>query len=293
MSRLFGRAFELTVSTLALTGFRCKFKIEKALTPEPNKALIEVYNLSAEHRAALQELAPGVATKLGKGKKRGVSKPLAGRIPVSLSAGYVEPGPELIYLGDLSTCDSEIDNGDWITAIASGDGERAFRTARINQAVGAKTPVTAALKAVVKALGVGDGNLSAVLKNIKLQGKATLLIRGLVMSGPTARVLTDLCRSADLEWSIQDGVIQFVDFGKALAGRAVVLQPGTGLIGSPNADSNGVLNCKSLIVPGLRCGGIVILKSALIEGQFRIEKIVYTGDTHGPDWTAEIWAKRY
>jgi hypothetical protein len=293
LSRLFSRAFALTVSTLEVSAFRCKFHIEKTLKPEPNKALIEIYNLSADHRAMLSDLAPGKTIKLGKTRKKGVAKPFAGAVPVSLSAGYQDPGPDLIYLGDLVTVDSEIDGGDWVTAISSGDGARAVRTARINQAFGPKTPVSAALRTLVKSLGLGEGNLGAVVNRLKLQGKASLLTRGLVMSGPTARMMTDLCRSADLEWSIQDGAIQFVDFGQTLAGQAVILQPGTGLIGSPNVSAEGIMNCKTLIVPGLRCGGVVVLKSALVDGQFRIEKIAYTGDTHGQDWTAEIWAKRY
>lgn len=293
MTQLWNRAFDLTVSTLHLTGFRCKFKVEKTLKPEPNKALIEIYNLSAEHRAFLSDLAPGKAISVGK-KKTKVAKPVTGKVPIRLEAGYEDPGPELIYFGDLRTVDSEIDGGDWVTSISTGDGERAYRTARINQSFGAKTPASTALRAAVKALGIGEGNLSQVVSKLKLQGSASLLARGLVMSGSAARALTDLCRSADLEWSIQDGTIQFVDFGKVLSGQAVVLKPGTGLIGSPNVSADGVMNCKSLIVPGLRCGGMVVLKSSLVEGNFRIEKMAYTGDTHsGSDWCVEIWGKRY
>lgn len=269
--------------------------MEKTLTPEPNKALIEIYNLSADHRAMLSELAPGKAIKLSKKKKKTkVAKPLTGKVPVKLEAGYEDPGPEMIYFGDLRTVDSEIEGSDWITSISTGDGERAYRTARVNQAFGPKTPVSNALRAAVKALGIGEGNLPKVINSLKLQGKADLLTRGIVMSGAAAKAISDLCRSADLEWSIQDGAIQFVDFGKVLAGKAVVLKPGTGLIGSPNISADGVMNCKSLIVPGLRCGGVVVLGSSLVEGQFRIERMTYTGDTHSAtDWSVELWGKRY
>jgi hypothetical protein len=293
MTALFGRAFGLTVGTLEVSDFRCKFKVEKTLKPDPNKVLVEVYNLSREHRGALAELAPGKAIKLGKQKKKGVvAKPQAGKIPVRLSVGYGEDTDQ-IFLGDLRTVDSEIDGPDWVTAITSGDGERAYRTARVNQAFGPKTPVSAALTSAVKALGLGSGNLSAVLSSLKLQGQANLFARGIVLSGSAARVLTDLCRSADLEWSIQDGVIQFVDFGRVLAGRSVLVSPGTGMIGSPNVSSDGICNFKSLIIPGLRCGGVVVIEAATLDGNFRVEKLAYDGDTHGREWTVEGWGKRY
>jgi len=294
MPSLFGRTFKLTVGTLEVSDFRCKFKVEKTLKPDPNKVLIEVFNLSREHRGALAELAPGKKIKIGKRTKgQAVTKPQVGRVPVRLEVGYELTGTEQIFFGDLRTVDSEIDGPDWVTAIASGDGERAYRTARVNQAFGPKVPVSTALTAAVKALGLGNGNLSAVLSTLKLQGQASLFTRGIVLSGPASRVLTDLCRSADLEWSIQDGAIQLVDFGKVLAGRSVLLKPGTGLIGSPNVSADGVCNFKSLIVPGLRCGGVVVLESEGVKGNFRIEKLAYDGDTHGQDWTVEGWGKRY
>ena len=292
MAELFGRACKLTVSTLDLTAFnttfRVKFHVEKTLKPEPNKALIEVYNLSAEHRADLAELAPG--KKSSKPKKGQTSTPLIGRVPVRLEVGYGEQ-TDLIYLGDLRTVDTEIVDADWVTAISSGDGERAFRTARINQSVGPKTPLRQTMSAVLKTLGLGEGNLAKVVQ--ALQGGAVTLARGAVLSGPTARVLTDLCRSADLEWSIQDGAPQFVNLNKALQEKAIVLSAETGMIGSPSVDGQGLLKCKCLIIPGLRCGRIVVVDGLTVKGQYRIEKITYEGDTEGQEWYAELEGKRY
>lgn len=291
MSALFERKFALTVGTLDVSDFRCKFRIEKTLKPEPNKALIEIYNLSPAHRAYLAEMAPGKPSP--KGKKASTAKPLTGAVPCRLECGYEATELEQIFFGDLRTVDSEIDGPDWVTAISSGDGERAYRSARVAQAYGPKVPVSTALKAAVKSLGLGDGNLGSVLSSLKLQGAASVYTRGVVLSGSAARALTDICRSADLEWSVQDGAVQFVNFGQVLSGRSVLLKPGTGLIGSPNVSADGVVNFKSLIIPGLRCGGVVVLKSAMVEGNFRIEKLAYDGDTHGQDWTVEGWGKRY
>jgi hypothetical protein len=180
-----------------------------------------------------------------------------------------------------------------VTAVTSGDGERAYRTARINATFQAKTPVSVALKKVVASLGLGQGNLNQILPTLALQGGSKLLVGGLVMSGPAVRELTNLCRSADLEWSIRDNVLQFQDLNTALSGEAVHLTPDTGLVGSPSVDAAGVLKCKCLMMPQIRLGRIVVLEAAEIKGQFRVEGLIYEGDTHGDDWTIELTGRRY
>jgi hypothetical protein len=293
MGALFDRRWALTVSTLQVDAFAIHFRVEKSIKPEPNKVLIEVYNLDENHRGQLQELAPGKLVGK-KAKHKGKTSPnVKGSVSVRLEAGYAEDGASLIFLGDLRTVDSELTGPDWITAITSGDGERAFRTARISQAFGYKTPVRTALAAAVKALGLGNGNLASVASTLQLQGNATVYTRGLVLSGSVAMALNDICRSANLEWSIQDGVVQFTDLNTALAQKAIKLTSGTGLIGSPNVDGNGVLKAKTLMIPGLTCGRLVVVDSRQIQGQFRVEKIITEGHSHGPDWYHEIEAKRY
>ena len=59
MGALFNRKWALTVSTLEVDAFAIHFRVEKTIKPEPNKVTIEVWNLNDDHRAALQELAPG------------------------------------------------------------------------------------------------------------------------------------------------------------------------------------------------------------------------------------------
>jgi hypothetical protein len=293
MGRLFDRVWSVTVSTLDVSDFHVHFRIEKTTKPEPNKALVEIWNLSEDHRGALGEIVPGKRVAKKKKKKGQVSPNLTGKIPVRIDAGYRDDGPQQVFLGDLRTCDSEWSAPDWVTAITSGDGERAYRTARINQAFGAGVPAGTALKGLVTALGLGPGNVAQVAAGLKLGGTATLLARGAVFSGPVVRHLTDLCRSANLEWSVQDGVVQFVNLGQALAGKAVVLSAATGLIGSPNVDGDGVLKAECLMIPGLACGRLVIVDSKMVQGQFRVEKIVTEGDSHGKTWGHTIEAKRY
>ena len=287
MTRLFERGWTLQVGTLDLTRFDFRFRIEKTLDPKPNRAVIEVYNLAAESMASLAEQAQDSKSQ----GKKGLTAPAAdGSIPVRLEAGY-KNNIDLIYLGNLRTVVSASNGNDWVTTISSGDGEQELKTSRCNLSFGPKTPLEVALTAVLKTLGLGVGNLSQVMK--KLQSGSLVFPRGAVLSGPTSRVLTDICRSADLEWCIEDGYPTFVDLNKALSGKAVVVSPETGMVGSPSVDAAGKLTCQTLIIPGLRCGRLVSMDAAMVKGQYRIEKIVYDGDTSGNNWYATIEGTRY
>lgn len=279
MTELFQRTCSVTINKLKLTGHAVAFKVEKTLKPEPNSCWLEVRNLNEDHRAELEELKP---------KKKGDIR----GIPVKIEAGY-QGDEALLWLGDLRTVTSLRDGPDWVTTLESGDGEKAIQNARIHQSFGPKTPVDTALRAIVRTLGVGEGNLGQVVHRLKVNGFGKLLPHGTVLSGSASRELTDFCKSADLEWSVQDGAIQFVDRGKVLAGKAIRLSADTGMIGSPSVDNDGVLTVQSQLIPDVRVGGLLVLDADRIKGGYRIVKATWSGDTHGGDWTITMEAKRY
>ena len=81
---------------------RVTFKIERSGTKTPGTSEIKIYNLSKDARAKLQQ----------KG------------IKVTLEAGYEDTGRARIFVGDLRVSDSKLTNGDWVTTLHLGDGER-------------------------------------------------------------------------------------------------------------------------------------------------------------------------
>lgn len=275
---LFGRKATVIVDTLQLDGLRVVFGVTKSLKSEPNTCSVTVYNLSPDHRAQLEELKPK------KGATRG--------IPVKIEAGY-KAGTSLIWLGDLRTVDSVRDGADWITQLSSGDGEKGIQNGRIAVSYGPKTDSTIALRAIVRSLGVDEGNIGKVVAELKLRGKGELFASGKVLAGPAARMMDDFCRSADLEWSVQDGAVQLLDRGKALAAKAILLTPDSGMVGSPTVNQDGVLSARMLMAPDVRPGRLLVVKSARITGNYRIETAKWSGDTEGGDWFIDLEAKRY
>ena len=278
MTRLFDRRVDVTVDNIRFQNLDCAFHVKKTLKPQPNTCELTIFNLSEEHIAQLENLRP---------KEPQATKGIGCRI----EAGYVDATSQL-WLGDLRTVLTTREGSDWVTRLESGDGEKAWKNARLHVSYGPGTPIETSLRAMVRSLGLGEGNLSKFVGQLKQNGTA-IWPAGKSFAGPVSRQLTAFAASAGLEVSIQDGALQFLDRGKALAGTAVRLAPETGLIGSPTVDNDGVLEAKCLMIPDIRCGGLVTIDARRVKGTYRIEEAEWAGDTAGDEWSITIRGKRY
>lgn len=272
-TRLFNRAYRIVIDTLEITDLRCVFQVDKDLTGKPNKASAAVYNLNPDHTKAVSQM---------------------GAVPVQIEAGYVE-GTSVLFLGVLRTSGTKREGQDLITVVESGDGEAKLQRARINKSLPAGVTTDEVLRQVATSLGVNQGNLPQALRTIKTKfsGVGNVFSAGVVLSGSAVREMNSLCRSLDLEWSVQNGALQILERGKGLAKEAILLNAATGLIGAPEIDGKGVLTCRSLMIPDAIPGRIALLYSEFVKGQFRIESTSHQGDTHGDNWGVEIKGKRY
>lgn len=271
---LFGRAYKLVVGTLDVSQLACQFSVKKSLKPnEPNTCDLRIFNLNEDSRLYLGMLGP--------------------KIPVLLEAGYVDPiGTSQVYLGEVrAALPSVVQGPDILTELTTGDGEQEIARARINVVFARGTPPNIALQQIVTALGVGSGNIDHAVALLQSKGVANLL-NGVAISGKAAYHLNNICKSANLEWSIQNGALQIIDKGKALNQTAIKLDPSSGLIGSPTCDNNGVANVSALMIPGLLPGRAVNLQAKNLQGNFRIFSVEYEGDTHGDPWYAHMVLKK-
>jgi len=279
MTQLFRRSIDVVVGSKRLTGLDCAFEIVKTLRAEPNTCKLKVYNLAEDTRAEFEQLAP---------RKRWQTD----GIPVRIEAGYGDDRA-LLWNGDLRNIYTEIDGPDWITSMDSGDGCLAWQNARVNQSYGPMTSVQTVLRALVSKLGIGQGNLDDVIKDVQVLGMGTLYPHGVVLSGSVAQEITDFCRSTGLEWSIQDGTFQILDHGQALRDKALLVSSDTGMVGSPSVDVDGIATVKTLLIPDVRVGCILSLDTARVKGDYRVEKATWSGDTSSDDWYVTMQARRY
>lgn len=267
---LFGRRCRVQVDTLELAGFDIRFEIAKSLSAKsPNSAELRVYNLNADHRKQLQELE---------------------RVYVSVEAGYAS-GTSLLFRGDLRDVVSGREEADWVTTITSDSGRRA-RKQRLVKSFAPGSTVGDVLGAAAKAMGVRLGNTAQRTVAAKIAGtQASRFFNGYALAGAIDEELDRLARSCNLEWSIQDDELQFLDYGAPLAQLAVLLTPETGLLGSPEPGNKGIVEARCLIIPDLYPGRRVEVRAEHVRGLFRVETTKHVGSTFGDEWYVDLQLK--
>ncbi len=287
------RYCRVTVGTLALqgqdgTGLDVKFKIKKTTKPEPNTCDLDIYNLSEAHRKALE-----TSTTTSKSP---ASPPGTGGVvvPVRIDAGYKNTVAQ-VWLGELRSAQTNHNGTDQITNLTTGDGDKAVARQRINVSIGPGTTSATAMRTLLSALGIGQGNLPKALSLLNRSGLAQIYSKGAVLKGLAADHMTDLCRSAGLEWSIQEGQLQVTTLGQPLDGQAIRVAEDAGMVESPTVDTKGVLSVTTLMIAGIRPGVKLALDTESIKGGYRVISVEYEGQTFGADspWYCRIEAQKY
>ncbi len=271
MARLFGKVWRVQIDTLRFTELGLSFSVEKSLRREPNKAVIQVFNLSADHRHQIEQLNTT--------RRRG-----PGRIRLVLEAGYGDAMP-VIFRGDLRTgLSHKEEDGTWVTKLEGEDGGRAVLWSRVSRSFPAGTPVTTVVRACAEAMGVGIGNTDEAIAAVTLESGGDSFTEGTVLSGRAPDELDGVLDSVGLTWSVQDGVLQLLQRGRALQQTAVLLTGRSGLVGTPQRAADGTVNVRCALHPDVYPGRQIALDSVNVAGTFRARKCKYTGDSHGNTW---------
>lgn len=277
-ARLFARRCTLDIgreensvqlqSAFRVTGLRIAFKIRKSDKPEPNSSQIRVWNLSEQHRTAVE---------------------LKGTRCV-LSAGYPDSEAQ-IFSGNVHFAQSQKEGNDWLTTLELGDGQLKFKTARVGQYFPAGTKLLDVVLHVGQQLVSDLGNLRERVSQLSEE-----FSEGITIHGSAAETLTRLLRPHGISWSIQDGRIEALAPSEYLPGTGPLISVDTGMVGSPgygHAKKTGgprYLKVKSLLQPAMRPGQAFELRSREINGSFRCHLVEHEGDTEGPPWYSEIEA---
>lgn len=250
------------------------FSVSRTASSKPSPATIRIDNLSKESRAAIL---------------RDTS--------VRLVAGYAGMAGQ-VFSGQVTEVRHQKTGPGWTTTVVAGDGRSAWRQ-YVSRSWTSGTPYKDLVQELAGQMGlaVSDSALQLV------QGGS----RGPVaMSGFAHREMDLLMASLGLQWSIQDGALQVVKPTGGTVQPAIVLGPRTGLVGSPEVleskktrvkGSDGVfrtvtrptIKAISLLNPGYAPGRQVLLQSDQHRGHFRVDRVDHRGDTHGADFTSELY----
>jgi hypothetical protein len=298
VSTLYQRAYKLQVDNVVIEGggageqrfgLSISFEVEKTGKSEPNKAKIEIRNLSKDTQGSLE--------------KR-FKEARAQRVPVivELSAGY---GTDIgiIFKGDVRSLSSRIDGTETVTTIIGGDGAHNHKTARISRSFAPGTSVETVARACADALGVGQGNLGDVVSRFRLGGMGATFPEGIALSGSAKQALENISKSCGYEFSIQSGALQFTERGKPIDREILLLSPDSGLVGSPEPQvdatvlgkdgkpkpaKSGGLKIRTLLLHQLYPNARIQLDAEGHKGQVFATQVRFVGDIASNDWNNEM-----
>lgn len=266
-------------------GLTVRFSVTKDVSSKPNTGEITIYNLSKASRDALaQEKDYVIALRVAYG-------------PSST--------PALLFVGDIQKVVSTRSGADWETKITAGDGEQALTTniepTTFKAGTTSKEQVTHILGKEMKDMAVGFVT-SALGKSKSKRGKT--------VEGRAGDVVAKIAGDAGGEFSIQDGEAQITEPDLDTGEEAVLVSPGSGLIGSPAFVSREVrvkgndgkpvkgkdgksvkhkvdgIEFKCLINPDLKPGRAVRVVSEHFDGFYKVNKVKFEGETRGTSWYA-------
>lgn len=281
MTTLYDRDYRLVVNALEVSQLDIKFAVTRSLKKTDNTAEITIYNLREDHRKQIEDQAVARCT-LEAGYRRD---------PASQDHS---PTMSLIFAGDCREINSIRNDADWETTVSSRDGKKKRKkgttVGRVAKGFAPGVSIKTVIQECAKAMHVGVGNLSALSK-VEFPKAGAIFPNGTVLNGDAAEELEEILRSAGLEYSIQNGVLQILTRGQALAGTAVVLSPETGLVDSPTISSDLTARGRCLLEPDIFPGRKLQLKARNVSGFFRFSKCDYSGDTREKDWFVDFEAR--
>lgn len=264
-------------------GLRIKFQIEKISGGYTNKMSVDLYNLSAQTIALLQDI--GVNFKL--------------------FAGY-DGTPRLLANGDVYSCKNSRQGPDIITTIEAFDGGFAVDNFQVNASVGIGGTNQQLLNKIIAGAQAADPLLT--LGNIQ-QIPLKVYPKGQVISKSFQDAMNQIIvfglpnvnnQQVQWTWGITDGVLNVTPMNAKNAGNAFKLTPSTGLIGIPSknnlvpgalnpADSHPVFTFQSLLNPLLNPDDLVDVESEFVPaGLYQIYKTDHNGDTFEGQYETDL-----
>lgn len=280
---LYGRRYRVFVDigrgkSLDVSELRCKFSITKDMTSlAANQSTVMIYNLNPDDENLL----------IKEGQR------------IIIEAGYEGSQYGMIFCGNIIQPLRSKENGvDYCLTLVSMDADRYATYGLIGVSLTAQQTARDAVDAVLtkSSQQIGRGFLTQT--GIRYP-------RGKVMFGMSRDYLSQIAKSENSAFYIEDGQVNIVsppDVGK---GEILSFNPQTGLINSPVQNNMGI-QCSVLLNPQLKLNSLFHVDNTKIqnmqytmgeavrsldkEGIYRVIKLTHHGDTRGNEWYTDVGA---
>jgi hypothetical protein len=273
-------AFQGVSAATSFDTYRIQFSITKSIDPEENSAEIVITN-------------------------RQIDSLISNKSVVKLYAGYALSGGEkLLFRGDVINVEHIIEGPDVHTVLTCKEGVVALRE-DVSLSYGEGTDIKKVLIDLAKKVQEAH-KLSKSLDPdmetfhfLSINTANVIANSGYSYIGEPKPALDELCQALGLQWSMQNGKLQFIPRNGYTKVETFVLSPDSGLVGSVTPiESNKKgeervvkgYKAQSLLFPEILPGDPVKFESKYKTGVFRVQEIEHVGDTHGDRWNSTIKA---
>lgn len=270
-------------------GLSMSFAVKRSLSLEANTAVCRIYNLNERSRLQLTgqvkrridqtiSLSDGSIVLGGSAEVTAAANQIA---YLKISAGY---GAEVqqLFEGTSHRIDVRHEDVDWIAELEAGDGELGLRGGVIAESFAPGTPLYPIVLRLVQSMGVLPGNLTPA-SLASAAGESIDFPYGFAAVGRASEVLSELLRLLEVRFSIQDGEFVILDAEGTLPDPPIVLT-GAELLERPRRLEGDAVEVHTHLEPRLKPGRRVVIESRDVQGNFAVEEVEHTGETHGDTW---------
>ena len=236
--------------------FYIKGEVTRTAGRTPNKAKVEIYNLSP---ASLQFLeTPGMV--------------------LQVRAGTTIPGT--LFYGDIKKAGvrTKVQHPNQVTTIEALDGKRVFQEAYFTASYPAGTTRTQILTDALAAGRVPVGYIAPLSERVYQAATS--------YSATLPDVIDELHAGEPITWSLQSGAFTRLLDAAPAPGNAPVISVATGMIGSPERTDKGI-KVETSQLGEFAPGTPFVVKSRLVSGTYKTSQAIDHFDTE-LDWGVKL-----
>jgi hypothetical protein len=241
MSQQYGRVVNLITSKggkgIDLSQMHIQFHVFAPDSDSPPTAIIRVWNLSSDTANQIQKEFDHV----------------------SLQAGYVDPGPGVIFDGTIVQTKRGAENAiDSYIDIFASDLDELYNFTLVNKTLAAGSTPKDRVGAVIESAQASGAKQGSIPDNL---GTGGTLPRGKVMFGMAREQMNDIAKSTNTSWFVENGKVNMIKDDGYLPGDVVVINSETGMLGVPENTNDGI-EVRCLLNPGIKVGTRIKLNNA-------------------------------
>lgn len=214
------------------------FSVRQADNETPNTMVVRIFNLS-------------LATE---------NEILSQYTSVALQVGYEGTGLTVAFTGTIKMFRKGKESStEKFLEISAADGDLGYNFGLVNTTLGAGSTYADVLRHSAAAMSTGYSPTAAAIAS----SGGVIFPRGKVMFGLARLQLANMANTLVSRWSIQDGIITFVQDSGYLEGEVIVMNETTGMVGTPESTPDGV-EVRCLMNAKIKTGSRIQIDSSQI-----------------------------